>query len=194
MNEATTTRPLTLRDAESDMIELVRTEASIDATMAGAQKKITKIFDDIAVNIATLEEQKALLETRLKTFAHSISNQNESGEEIFPDGGKTLVLLGGEVAFNAGKPSIQFLDGYDEETTLRLIAEQELAGIIRNPDPELDKDAVMQKLTAGELTPAILTSVGLKRAQDATTLVKPTSIDKLRKASQKKAAKGASKK
>lgn len=166
-----------LLNVERAMNDLQVTEAKLAGIDAKVNEKIAEIRDKVAPDVAALEAKAMTLRNTLTEFAL----REKSNVSFFPDGKKTLDLRAGSIQVNAGKPKISVLPGYDEKTVILKIHNAGLAtDLIRNPEPELDKTAVMDMVDRKELTPAILTSLGLEKKQDETVIIKLNTADKIK--------------
>jgi phage host-nuclease inhibitor protein Gam len=151
-----------IEDAENVLNELQKAEAKLSVIDGKLNEKIAAEREKVAGTVAELEETVVKLRNSITKFAHA----NKDNIKFFPEGEKTMKVRAGSIQVNAGVASIDFLPGYDEETVIRLIGEQGLADtLLRTPDPELDKLAVMRGYNAKDLTPAALTGIGLKHEQ-----------------------------
>jgi phage host-nuclease inhibitor protein Gam len=174
--------PASAGDAERLLIQLVKLTAEREVIEAKATKKIADIFEIDATRMGEIDTDTRVIEKYLKEYASSLLDE----KRIFPNGTKTLSFIAGSVAVNAGKPKIEFLDGFGDASALQRVDELKIKGITRTPPQEIDKDSVMAALSDGRLTPEQLVKLGLKKSQDETITVKVVSVEALRKASSKK--------
>jgi phage host-nuclease inhibitor protein Gam len=125
--------PMTLDEKVNRYTEIYTENENLAAEYSKAVEDLKNQYKD---RFDTLKEEAELLKENIKIdCAHN-------REDLFPKGAKSIIVGRAKLAFRAGSPSLELLDGYTWEQVLQKAEKFGDTYIVRKP--QLDKNKLKQ--------------------------------------------------
>jgi phage host-nuclease inhibitor protein Gam len=154
-----------IADLESAMNEMQIIDAKMRGEYAMLSDRIAKDRESVNEKLSGDVNRHAELAAMIEQYAFKFKGDLFSAEK------KSLKLNAGTISLRLGPMSIKLKKGSKTEKVLEAAKRLKLA-IIRNPAPELDKDAVKELIETGEIDQNVLGDLGLVAEQSETITIK----------------------